>query len=56
MRGILVNDERRLFVQAVLDGQLPDSYITDKELMSIHLKLWDKMVDKLLPHNTSLLH
>ena len=56
MRGILVTDDRKLFVQAVLDGQLPDSYITDKELMSIHLKLWDRMVDEHLPHFASLLH
>lgn len=44
-----MKDERKLFVQAVLDGQLPESYITDKELMSIHLKLWERMVEPLLP-------
>jgi hypothetical protein len=32
MRGISVSDDRKLYLQAVLDGQLPESYITDKEI------------------------
>jgi hypothetical protein len=44
-----MNDERKLYVQAVLDGQLSESYITDKELNYIYRKLWEKMIDPLLP-------
>lgn len=56
MKGVSVSEERQMYVQAVLDGQLPESYITDKELMSIHLKLWERMIEPLLPHNEVFLH
>jgi hypothetical protein len=49
MRGILVSDERKLFIQAVLDGQISESYITDKEVNFIYRELWEKMIDPLLP-------
>lgn len=45
-----MKDERKLFIQAVLDGQLPSNYITDKELNFIYRELWEKMIDPLLPH------
>lgn len=49
MRGISVSDDRKLFVQAVLDGQLPESYITDKEITFVYRKMWEKMIEPLLP-------
>jgi hypothetical protein len=49
-------DDRKLFMQAVLDGQLSAEYITDKELMSVHLKLWEKMLEEYLPQSAVLLH
>ena len=45
-----MNDDRKLYVQAVLDGQLPESYITDKEINFVYRKLWEKMIEPLLPH------
>lgn len=53
---IQFKDDRKLYVQAVLDGQLPASYITDKELTSIMLNLFDKIVEEHLPHNQPFLH
>jgi hypothetical protein len=50
MRGISVRDERKLYVQAVLDGQLPESYITEKEITFVYRELWEKMIEPLLPH------
>ena len=45
-----MTDERKLFIQAVLDGQISDSYITDKEINFVYRELWEKMIDPLLPH------
>jgi hypothetical protein len=53
---IQFNDDRKLYVQAVLDGQLPEYYITDKELTSLMLKMFDKMIEKHLPQYVSVLH
>jgi hypothetical protein len=50
MRGISVSDDRKLYLQAVLDGQLPESYITDKEINFVYRELWEKMIEPLLPH------
>lgn len=44
-----MGDDRKLYVQAVLDGQLPESYITDKEISFIYRELWEKMIEPLLP-------
>jgi len=49
MIGISVRDERKLYVRAVIDGQLPESYITDGEINFVYLKLWEKMIEPLLP-------
>lgn len=56
MRGILVSDERKMFIQAVFDGQLPTEYITDKELMMVYDRLWKISIEKLLPHCQPILH
>lgn len=56
MRGISVNDERRLFMRAVLDGQLSEQYVTDKELNFLYRELWEKMIDAHLPQSAVLLH
>jgi hypothetical protein len=50
MRGISVSDDRKLYVQAVIDGQLPESYITDGEINFVYRKLWEQMIEPLLPH------
>jgi hypothetical protein len=50
MLGISVDNTRQLYVQAVLDGQLPESYITDKEINFVYRELWEKMIEPLLPH------
>ena len=44
-----MRDERKLYVQAVIDGQLPESYITDGEINFVYRKLWEQMIEPLLP-------
>lgn len=51
-----MNDIRKLYVQAVLDGQLPEKYMTDKEVTFIYRELWEKMIEPLLPQFTQKLH
>jgi hypothetical protein len=52
MRGISVRDERRLYMRAVIAGQLPETYITDKELHLIYDNLWKEMISSLLPQQS----
>lgn len=51
-----MTDERKLVVQAVLEGQLPPSYMTEKELMTLYDRLWEKCIEPLLPHKSVVLH
>ena len=51
-----MNDERKLIVQAVLDGQLPAEYVTDKELRVMYDRLWKISIESLLPHYEPVLH
>lgn len=51
-----MNDERQMYIQAVLDGQLSGDYVTDKELMSVYLRMFDKITEKHLPHFGVKLH
>ena len=56
MIGISVDNTRQLYVQAVLDGQLSEQYVTIKELTFIYRELWEKMIDAHLPQSAPLLH
>jgi hypothetical protein len=47
-----MSDERRLYMRAVLAGQLPENYITDKELHFIYDNMWKEMIGSLLPQQS----
>lgn len=51
-----MKDERRLFMRAVLDGQLSEQYVTDKELNFLYREMWQKMMNEHLPQSAVLLH
>jgi hypothetical protein len=53
---IQFNDERMMYVQAVMEGQLSAEYITDKELTALMLNLFEKLTEKHLPQYASVLH
>jgi hypothetical protein len=39
-------------MRAVIAGQLPETYITDKELHLIYDNLWKEMISSLLPQQS----